>query len=496
MTELAFCTATELLSRIDRGAVSSLELLDLYLARQAEFGSEINAVVTLDAERARTRARAADDARARGETWGPLHGLPMTVKDCFETRGLRTTAGAESLADHVPDATADSVERLEEAGAVIFGKTNTPTFAMDWQTYNGLFGTTNNPWDLRRTPGGSSGGSAAAIAAGLAALELGSDIGGSIRIPSHCCGVFGHKPSWGIVPQRGHIPGLPGSLIDTDLNVVGPLARSAEDLELALRVLAGPDPRAARAWRLALPAPRRAALSEYRVAAWLDDPVCRVDGEVRACHEQLVESLRKAGAKVDLRARPDVGLDALLRVYLRLLAPAMALSLDPEQFRALERSLASAPPDAAGRDAFARDMAIGHRDWLFAHQERLVLRERVDAFFADYDVLLCPVAPVPAIEHQTEVPIPLRSLQIDGEERPYTDFFAWMGPFGAMGLPATVAPAGRTAGGLPVGIQVVGPHLEDRTPIAFAAALARACGGFEPPPRYCGREGASPAKVR
>jgi len=497
MTELAFCTATALLQRLDRDAISSLELLDDFLARQADFGAEINALVTLDVDRARERAKAADAARARGNSWGPLHGLPMTVKDCFETRGLRTTAGAEAHAAHVPTGNADAVDRLESAGAVIFAKSNTPTYAMDWQTYNPLHGTTNNPWDRTRTPGGSSGGSAAAVAAGLSALELGSDIGGSIRIPSHCCGVFGHKPSWGIVPQRGHIPGLPGSRVETDLNVIGPLARGPEDLSLALRVLAGPDPRSARAWRLDLPAPRRASLPEYRVAAWLDDPLCRVDPEVRACHERVVERLRKAGAQIDDRARPSCTLGDMLRVYLRLLAPTMAQVMDDDQFRNLEQSLRSAPSgDAGGLGSFLRDIGIRHRDWLVTHQERLQMRAAWDAFFEDYDVLLCPVSPLPAIEHQTDAPISERTLSIGGEQRSYLEQFTWMGPFGAMGLPASVAPAGRTTGGLPVGIQIVGPHLEDLTPIAFAAALARECGGFEPPPAYRDREGATRAKVR
>jgi len=240
MTELAFRSAGELIEQMDAGAITSRDLLDLYLDRIERYDGRVNAVVALDVERARQRADAADAARARGVCWGPLHGLPITVKDCIETEGLRTTAGSERLATHVPERDATVVERLKRAGGVVFGKTNTPEFTFDWQTTNTLHGTTNNPWDEKRSPGGSSGGSAAAIAAGFTALEVGSDIGGSIRIPAHCCGIFGHKPTWGIVPQRGHIPGLPGSRTETDINVLGPLARSAGDLELALDVLAGP----------------------------------------------------------------------------------------------------------------------------------------------------------------------------------------------------------------------------------------------------------------
>ena len=244
MTALPFRSATELCRALAAREISSRELLELHLARVEALDPRVGAVVTLDADRARKRADEADAALARGERWGPLHGLPITVKDCWETAGLRTTCGAESLRDHVPQTSAVGVQRLLDAGAVLFGKTNTPKWTLDWQTYNDLFGITRNPWNPERTSGGSSGGSAAAVCAGLSPLEFGSDIGGSIRIPSHCCGVYGHKPTWGIVPLRGHIPGPPGSLYEKDINVGGPLARCAEDLGLALDVLAGPLPEA------------------------------------------------------------------------------------------------------------------------------------------------------------------------------------------------------------------------------------------------------------
>ena len=241
MDEPTFSGAAELADAIRTRKVSSRELLDHYLARIDKINPTLNAVVTLDTERARKRADDADHALARGESWGPLHGLPITVKDVFETAGIRTTAGAPAFSEHVPTADAIAVARLQAAGAVLIGKTNTPMFAGDGQSYNAIFGTTNNPWDLARSPGGSSGGSAAAIAAGLSALELGSDIGGSIRSPAHCCGVYGHKPTYGIVPLRGHIPPMPGTIAEVDIAVAGPIARSADDLDLALGVLAGPS---------------------------------------------------------------------------------------------------------------------------------------------------------------------------------------------------------------------------------------------------------------
>jgi amidase len=390
------------------------------------------------------------------------------------------------------------VERLTRAGAVIFGKTNTPEFASDWQTSNALFGTTNNPWDVSRSPGGSSGGSAAAIAAGFTALEVGSDIGGSIRIPAHCCGVFGHKPTWGIVPQRGHIPDQPGSRVERDINVLGPLARSAGDLELALDVLAGPNELAARGWRLELPPARRESLRDFRVAAWLDDPACSVDSEIRECLEQTVEQLRKVGARVDDHARPACDLGEMVRIYRRLLAPIMSTLLDDAQFTSLERAVREEPASEADEHSdFLRDLVGSHHGWLAAHEAREGLRAVWDAFFRDYDVLLCPVSAVPAIPHDPSQPVTKRRITVNGVERSYMDHFGWMGFIGAMKLPASVAPAGRTAGGLPIGVQIVGAHLEDRTTIAFARLFADEFGGFENPPGFqdAGRE-RSQAEVR
>src|SRR5215216_1565242 len=295
----AFASATALVKLLTQRQISSCELLEIYLGRIERLNPALNAIVTLDTERALADADAADRAIARGQSRGPLHGLPITVKDCLATARLRTTAGAQQLADYVPTHDADAVGRLRAAGAIIFGKTNLPAFAGDAQSYNDLFGTTNNPWDVRRTPGGSSGGSAAAIAAGLSGLELGSDLGGSLRIPAHFCGVYTLKPTYGIVPLHGHIPPLPGTLADIDVSAIGPLARSAGDLDLALSVIAGPDNERGVAWRLDLPPPRGSSLAEYRIAVWLDDPYCAVDRDITAVYDHLVTELRGAGATVE-----------------------------------------------------------------------------------------------------------------------------------------------------------------------------------------------------
>jgi amidase len=353
---------------------------------------------------------------------------------------------------------------------------------MDWQTYNPLFGTSCNPWDVERTPGGSSGGSAAAIAAGLSGLELGSDIGGSIRVPANWCGIFGHKPSWGIVPERGHIPGWPGALREDDINVVGPLGRSAADLALALDVLAGPLPDRARAWRLELPSARHGSLREFRVAAWLDDPACPVDPSVGERLAAAVAALRGAGVAVDEGARPGFTLDHAVEVYRSLMIPITAAVMQEAQFTAVARHADGADP--AARDEmtrFLRAVGLRHRDWLLRHEERERLRALWADFFRRFDVLLCPVAPVPAPRHDHSEPMVLRKLETSGSPRPYTDMLAWPGLVGVSLLPATVAPVGRTRSGLPVGIQIVGPFLEDRTPLAFAAQLEALLGGFEPP---------------
>ncbi|MDP3823619.1 MAG: amidase [Burkholderiales bacterium] len=485
MTDLAFESASKLAAAIRGKRIGSRELLALYLQRVERFNPALNAIVTLDAERAFTRAEAADAALARGEPWGALHGVPITIKDSFETAGLRTTSGAPELATHVPANNAIAVQRLVAAGAVVFGKTNLPTFAMDLQSYNPVFGCTNNPWDTTRTPGGSSGGAAAALAAGLTGLELGSDIGGSIRTPAHFCGVYGHKPSFGIVPMQGHIPGPPGLLSETDIGVGGPMARSADDLALALDLLAGPTDERATAWRLQLPAPRHESLRDFRVAAWLDDPACAVDSEVLVRHQALVQVLREAGAVVNERARPAFGFAEARDLYLQLLYAATSPGLPGEQWLGLAQAADRLPPavdDATSR--FARSATQRHRDWLVAHERREHMRAAWARFFKDHDVLLCPATPSAAIAHDPSEPMAKRVFQVNGSARPYTDQLAWAGLIGMALLPSTVAPAGRTGAGLPVGVQIVGPYLEDRTTIRFAQLLAEAAGGFERPPGY------------
>lgn len=480
-------SATRLLQGLESGAFSSLELVQELLARIARRNPTLNAVVTLDAEHALAQAAAADAERSRGHRRGPLHGLPMTIKDTYATAGLRTTAGSADYTDHVPGDDAVAVARLRAAGAIILGKTNTAELAGDLQCDNPLFGTTNNPWDARCTSGGSSGGSAAALAAGLSPLELGSDIGGSIRLPAHFCGVCGHKPSHGLIPMRGHIPGPPGALARTDLAVAGPLARSVEDLALALDVLAGPDEPESRAWSLALPEPGPCRPGDWRIAVWSEQSGFPLADGVRGCLDGIVEALRSAGVAVDPSARPaGIDLAAAHELFYSLLAAAMSRGLTQAEMRDARKLPGRSPADP-DRVRFYRAAAMSHRRWQRLNEQRLQLAARWQAFFQDWDVLLCPVAPVTAFAHDLEQPPLDRMVSIDGTARPYSDLSLWCGLAGLPYLPATVVPVGLDDAGLPVGVQVVGPRFGDRLTLAAAELIEGISGGFvapdEPTPR-------------
>jgi amidase len=481
MSDIALQPAHALAEMVRRRDISSRELLDHYLARVERLNPPLNAVVTLDPDGARRAADDADAAMARGEVRGPLHGVPMTVKDTYETAGMRTTCGLAAW-DHVPERDAETVRRLRDAGAVIFGKTNTPTLAGDWQTFNPIFGTTNNPWDTTRTTGGSSGGAAAAVATGMTPLELGSDIAGSIRVPSNWCGICGHKPSWGVVPQRGHLPPASGALADTDLGVMGPMARDVTDLETALDVLAGPAGHQAVGWRLELPAARAKTLSELRLAVWPDDPAYPVEPEVGNVLASAVAALREAGAHI-ADAPPPVALADVVRTYKQLLYPVILAAIPEQRFNSLAELSASLPVDDEGPLAHtARFTTLRHRDWLLANERREQLRAVMADYFRGVDGLLMPVSVVPAIPHDHSEPFTDRVIQTSGGSRPYTDMFGWIALATLTYLPATVVPIGLTAQGLPVGLQIVGPYLQDRTTLAVARHIEGILGGFVPPP--------------
>jgi amidase len=475
VSELAYTSAIAIARKIRRKEISSREALDYFLARVAALDKPINSVVTIDAERARTEADAADAALARGEVRGPLHGVPITIKDSFQTAGMRTTSGAPELSGFIPPEDAWPVARLREAGAIIFGKTNLPIYAGDLQSYNEVFGTTNNPYDLSRTPGGSSGGSAAALACGFTPLELGSDIGGSIRLPSHMSGVVGHKPSYGIVPAHGQIPGPPGTLTLADLAVAGPMARSVDDLKLGLDIMAGPNRWEHPAWQLKLPPVRSRTLKGYRVAAWLDDPRCRVEPRARELLEKAAHHLSDAGVQVDYEARPAFTLEKVVDTFSALLQAALAGGVSREKLD----DYAATPGNTPAAHT-RRLLAMRHRDWLSYNERRLQMRKRWEEFFSQWDAILLPVMPCPAIPHDHSEPMASRTVSVGGEPRPYWDLTAWMAPAGACYLPVTVVPVGLS-NGLPVGIQIVGPYLGDRTTLDIAKHLLTLVGGCPRP---------------
>jgi amidase len=504
LDELTFAAAGEAARAIRARQVSSVELTRHVLSRIERYNPKLNAIATLLAERALAQAQAADAALARGESWGALHGVPITIKDTFEIAGVRSTAGAAALKDHVPARDAAVVERLARAGAVIVGKGNVPPLAMDWQTTNELFGTTNNPFDLARTPGGSTGGDAAAVAAGLSYLAAGTDIGGSIRIPSHFCGVYGHKPSLNVVPNRGQIPPLPGvTEPPAELNVSGPVARSAADLRLALEVIGGPDGDEAKAYRWSLPPARGARLSDYRIGCVLDSPLCRVSSEVGAVLSAAVDALRKAGAQVEEGWPPGVAPQQQYDTYRFLLFSYVAPFLGPYQQDPANPAAETAATEGSAKPAvspgatstpapagehnhqaiIARALAATYPQRRAASEERMRTRAIWQDYFRTHDVFLMPTSFVPAFLHDTR-PTNQRTLATSNGLRDYMDLLFWITFATFTGLPATIAPAGQTREGLPVGLQILGPFLEDATPIDFAGRLADVIGGFRPPKQF------------
>jgi amidase len=477
----AFASASAMLDALRGRRISAVELLDLHLARIARYNPALNAIVTFDFERARQAAAAADAAYARGERRALL-GLPVTIKDTIDVQGLPGTAGV--VKDRYPAQDAPVAARVRAAGAVLMGKTNVPPYAGDWQAANRLFGRTNNPWDASRSPGGSTGGGAAAVAAGLSPLEFGSDVGGSIRIPAAFCGVYGHKPSETAVPRSGHFPGAPLPNQATGLAVQGPLARAAGDLELALDCIAGPDVGEDVAWRLQLPPARHERLSAFRVAILPPLPWLPVDGEILAAQEEFVGMLRREGCHVAVAAPEQLGdFSEEYELYGKLLFVMMNIG-EPEE-RRNQNAQALRQSGDRFREANAAGILASASDYILWNGQRAASRAIWRAFFQEWDVVLAPANIVVAFEH-TDAPFSQRTLTIEGVTIPYSRQSAYAGIATLSGLPATAFPVGATAAGLPIGLQALGPYLEDRTPIRFAELATREFGGFRRPPGYDG----------
>ena len=492
-----FLSAVRLAEMTRRRDIGCVELLDHYIARVERLDGPINAVAVRDYDRARDRARALDQATDRS---APLFGVPMTVKESFDIEGLPTTRGHVSAANKPLKRSGIPVRRLEAAGAVIFGKTNVPVDLADWQSYNRIYGTTCNPWNHDHTPGGSSGGSAAALAAGFTGMELGSDIGGSIRVPAHFCGVFGHKPTWTLCSNYTDYE--TSAAAPTDIAVLGPMARSAEDLAIALTQLAGPDPEEMGVTYV-LPRPRVTDLKALRVAVWADQPGVETDGETVAAVNALADELERQGATVGRTARPPFDPIDAFHIYLQALDAGWSARLTDAVLESKWKKLAALDPADMSADAvMARATDMPHRVWLGLNERRMKLRRLWSAFFREWDVLLCPAFSTAALPHMQEGaailnvdgrtpvraahiqtgPVWERTATINGRSVPYNDMLFWPGLTAGFHLPATVAPMGFTKAGLPLGVQIAGPIYGDRMTIMAASLIERAGFTFKAPP--------------
>ncbi len=452
MTDIGLRSTVEQADLIQRGELSSRELTEHFIERIERLDGEINSVVTRDFETALAESDAADASQQKGQSLGVLHGVPITVKDALQTKNLKSTGGATELRDNVPSQDAAVVASIRRQGGIVMGKTNLPRWSGDIQAYNDIFGTTNNPWDISRGPGGSSGGAAAAVAMGFTSFEIGTDIGGSIRFPAAFNGVWGHKPSFGVIPTTGYLDHVDGGLNEADINVFGPITRSAQDLELLLTVMKRNSP----PWVAELEAAPE-DLKDLKIGAWLDDEFCPVDGEVREQLEKVVQALEKDGMSVDRSARPELDPDEAAMLGLWLVQRAISQSTDSN--------------------------GPGHRIWLDSHVRREELRLKWAQFFDKYDAVIMPVCFVPPFEHQQQGDFGSRTLICNEEERAYIDVVKWTTMVGMAYLPSTVPPIGLGPSGLPIGCQVVGPYGGDRLTIALAGRIGDLMGGYQPPPR-------------
>ena len=475
----SYSTATEMLAALDNKSISSVELVELHVRRIEERDGDLNAIPVRTFDRAREAATRADQARARGERT-PLLGLPMTLKESTQTAGLPQSAGIEPLKDYRPASDGPIASSVFAAGACLLGKTNIPVALGDWQADSPGYGRTNNPWDLERTPGGSTGGGAAALAAGMTPLEIGSDIGGSIRVPAAYCGVYGHRPSQTAVPRAGAFPFGDVENPAIVMGVQGPLARSAVDIELLFDVVAGPGVGERAGWRLDLPPARGEHLSDLRVAIMPRLDVVQPSAEMHAKVDELAVFLDKAGATVG-EAMPDVDRNAYFNDYMTLLA--VITSLGESRSAREEMASETTGDDEYGMAAMAKGFTIDAMDYIMLLGRREAARAAWRAFFKDWDVLVCPTALDAAFKHQSG-PQPERLLPVDDTEVPYLLNIVY--PMWAIftGQPATAFPAGLNSAGLPLGLQAIGPYLEDRTTIRFAQCLEREWCSFEPPPGY------------
>ena len=479
---LTFASALQIAQQIKDKNISAVEATQHYIDRIEARDGEVNAVVVRTFERALSDAAAADAALAAGQDLGPLHGVPMTIKESYVMEDTPATWGLSAYKDNVSATDGLAVQRFRAAGAVFLGKTNVPADLADFQSYNDIYGTTNNPWNFDHAPGGSSGGSGAALAAGFCGLEAGSDIGGSIRTPAHFSGVFGHKPTWGVIPQSGHelMPGVP----DSDLSVCGPLARDAADLHVALDIMAGPTTREATGWQLTLPDSDVTSLKGLRVALWPTDEMAPVSKETEQRVRKLGDTLSNLGAHVSDSARPNFDPAKAQVTYQNLLTAVMSAAQPNDRVDEMRAFAASFDSTDTSQPAIqARAAVMLHRDWIRHNFRREKLREAWDEFFTEWDVLIAPQFTVPAIAHDHR-PFGERTIDVDGEARPYFEPIFWSGLAIASYLPSTCFPTGPSEQGLPIGLQAISAPYRDHRSIEVARLISAEIGGFQAPPAF------------
>ena len=480
MADLVFKSAVELGRMLKAGKLSSKELLQACLDQYAKHNDKVNAVILTDMDRALRAAVASDRRLKKGETLGPFDGVPMTAKESLDWAGHPSTFGNPKYRNNIAKADAAVVQRMGAAGAVIWGKTNVPLDLSDWQSFNEIYGTTNNPWDLTRSPGGSSGGSAAALATGMSALEVGNDIGASIRNPAHYCGVFGHKPTYNVVPYRGQM--LPGIVVPSDITVSGPLARSAKDLTAMMDILLGSD---ARGLAIKLPCAAQKTLKDFRVAVKVSSAVAEVDQPVQDKIFGAASVLKKLVKKISFDARPAFSDEEAYEIFITLLrATASRRLTDAEYNTAVVKAAGLQHSDKSYVAMMARAFALSHRDWLLVSERRHQMRQIWDRFFDDWDVLLCPAAASTAFLHDQVGERHERFIEVNGKRVSTIDQRFWAGYSGGYYLPSTVAPLGLTPQGLPTGVQIITREYGDYTSLKFAELLEQELGGFIAPPGY------------
>jgi len=475
MTE-PYATARQMLADLNAKRVSARELLDAHMARNDKLATRINAVTVTDPDRARKDAQVIDDARAKGANVGTLAGIPMTIKDGYDVEGMPATAGFPPFASRPKNcADAELVARARAAGAVIWGKTNVPIFLSDWQSYNAIYGTTNNPYDVTRVPGGSSGGAAAALATAITPLEIGSDIGGSLRVPANFCGVTSLKPTWGKLPMRGHVPPPPGIDAEVDLGVGGPMARNVDDLKLLWNVL-----------NKSRETPRR-DIKGARVAVWDEDPLLPLSRDVKDGVARAADALAKQGAQVEVIKAP-VDTRELIVNYMWLLISIISAGFPESTLNEVARTRdADLKAFAASRDPWSLELnrlaTTARPDEVIAAQRaRQALKDRMTSFFQSYDAILMPIAPVTAFKHDHSEPFGARILDVDGKPTPYPTMLGWIALATALHLPSIAVQAGRSLSNMPVGVQIAAPWNGEARLFDYARAVEESLGGFSPPP--------------